>query len=118
MTSRVPTPQIIEWYQQRWQIEQLFRTLKKQGVELESSQLERADELLKLASIAVIVAAGTLQLVNAREGQTSQPASDAFDDGEIAVLGQLQGKLEGKTEKQKNPSPPCTMAWGAGSSLD
>lgn len=105
--------QIIEWYQQRWQIEQLFRTLKKQGLELESSQLEHADELLKLASIAVFVAARTLQLVNAREGQTSQPASDAFDDDEIAVLEQLQGKLEGKTEKQKNPHPLHTMAWGA-----
>lgn len=105
--------QIVEWYQQRWQIEQLFRTLKRQGLELESSQLEQADELLKLASIAVLVAARTLQLVNARDGQTMQPASDAFDDDEMTVLDQLQSKFEGKTAKQKNPHPSRSMAWGA-----
>ena len=105
--------QIVEWYQQRWQIEQLFRTLKRQGLEMESRQLEHADELLKLTSIAVLVAARTLQLVNARDGQTQQSASDAFDDDEIAVLEQLQDKLEGKTEKLKNPHPARSMAWGA-----
>ncbi|MBW8900896.1 MAG: IS4 family transposase [Massilia sp.] len=105
--------QIVEWYRQRWQIEQLFRTLKRQGLELESSQLEHADELLKLASIAVLVAARTLQLVNARDGHTKQPASDAFDDDEIAVLEKLQDKLQGKTDKQKNPHPARSMAWAA-----
>jgi hypothetical protein len=104
---------IVAWYQQRWQIEQLFRTLKRQGLGLESSQLEQADELLKLACIATLVAARTLQLVNARDGQTQQLASDAFDDDEIAVLGKLQDKLQGKTEKQKNPYPTHDMAWAA-----
>jgi hypothetical protein len=104
---------IVKWYQQRWQIEQLFRTLKQQGLDLESSQLEEADELLKLASIAVLVAARTLQLVNARDGQTQQAASDAFDDDELVVLEQLQSKLQGKTEKLKNPHPVKSMAWAS-----
>ena len=105
--------QIVGWYQQRWQIEQLFRTLKRQGLGLESSQLEQADELLKLACIATLVAARTLQLVNARDGQTQQMASDAFDDDEVAVLGKLQDKFQGKTPKQKNPYPMNSMAWAA-----
>jgi len=96
---------LVAWYRQRWQIEQLFRTLKQQGLELEASQLEDAKGLLKLASMAVMVAARTLQLVNARDGQSDQCASAAFDAEEIAVLGQLQGKLEGRTAKQKNPYP-------------
>lgn len=104
---------VVDWYQQRWHIEQLFRILKRQGLDLESSQLESADELLKLASIAVLAAARTLQLVNARDGQTQQSASDAFDDDEIDVLEKLQGQLQGKTEKQKNPHPIYTMAWAA-----
>lgn len=105
--------QLVSWYQQRWQIEQLFRTLKRQGLGLESSQLEQADELLKLASIATLTAARTLQLVNARDGQTQQLASDAFDDDELVVLGALQDKFQGKTAKQKNPHPVNSMAWAA-----
>lgn len=105
--------QLVDWYRQRWQIEQLFRTLKRQGLDVEASQLEDASALLKLASVAVLVATRTLQLVNARDGQSQQRASDAFDDDEIAVLGQLQGKLEGKTDKQKNPYPTHSMAWAA-----
>lgn len=105
--------QLVEWYRQRWQIEQLFRILKRQGLDIEASQLEDARSLLKLASIAVLVAARTLQLVNARDGQSQQPAGDAFDDDEITVLGQLQGELEGKTTKQKNRHPIMSMAWAA-----
>ena len=105
--------QVVSWYQQRWQIEQLFRTLKRQGLGLESSQLEQAEELLKLACIATLVAARTLQLVNARDGQTQQLASDAFDDDEVAVLGRLQDKFQGKSPKQKNPYFINSMAWAA-----
>jgi len=105
--------QVVDWYQQRWQIEQLFRTLKRQGLRLESSQLEHADELVKLACIATLAAVRTLQLINARDGQTSQLAAVAFDDDEIAVLDKLQGQVQGKTVKQKNPHPLLSMAWAA-----
>jgi hypothetical protein len=70
--------QIVGWYKQRWTIEQLFRTLKKQGLRLEDSQVETADRLLKLTAIATHAAALTMQLVQARDGQHIQPASMAF----------------------------------------
>jgi hypothetical protein len=105
--------QIVAWYKQRWQIEQLFRTLKRQGLGLESSQLEEASELLKLTSIATLAAVRTLQLVNARDNDTGQPASDAFDDEEIDVLGKLQEKFQGKTARLKNPFTALSMAWVA-----
>ena len=105
--------QVVGWYLQRWQIEQLFRTLKRQGLGLESSQLEHANRILKLACIATLAAARTLQLVNARDGQTQQLASDAFDVDELAVLGQLQDKFQGKSPKQKNPHPINSMAWAS-----
>jgi hypothetical protein len=75
--------------------------------------LEHADELVKLACIATLAAVRTLQLVNARDGQTSQLAAVAFDDDEIAVLDKLQGQVQGKTVKQKNPHPLLSMAWAA-----
>jgi hypothetical protein len=105
--------EVLGWYQQRWQIEQLFRTLKRQGLRIEASQLRHVDELLKLASIAIHVAARTMQLVNARDGDTQQPASDVFDDEEVALLGKLQGSLEGKTSRQKNPHPIFSLAWAS-----
>lgn len=105
--------QVIAWYRQRWQIEQLFRTLKRQGLDLESSQLEEADDLLKLASIATLAAVRTLQLVNARNGKSAQPASEAFDEDELAVLVKLQDKIQGKTAKLKNPYATLSMAWAA-----
>ena len=39
-------------YRQRWHTEQLFRTAKLQGLQLEDSQLENAERLIKLTAIA------------------------------------------------------------------
>ena len=43
---------IVDWYKQRWLIEQFFRVLKTQGFRLEDSQVATADRLLKLVAIA------------------------------------------------------------------
>src|SRR5581483_534855 len=43
---------IVEWYKRRWTIEQLFRLIKTQGLQLEDSRLQTADRLLKLTVIA------------------------------------------------------------------
>ena len=70
--------QIVDWYRARWIIEQLFRLLKKQGLRLEDSQVETAERLLKLVAIAVHAAAVTLQLLQARDGRSGEPASVAL----------------------------------------
>jgi hypothetical protein len=105
--------QIVHWYKQRWTIEQLFRILKTQGLQLEDSRLETADRLLKLTAIAAKAAAMTLQLVQARDGQSAEPASVAFNDGEIRVLNALGRQYEGRTKLQSNPHPPRSLAWAA-----
>ena len=43
---------VVGWYRQRWVIEQFFRTLKQQGLQLEDSQVETAERLIKLTAIA------------------------------------------------------------------
>ena len=63
---------IIEWYKQRWVIEQLFRLMKTQGLQLEDSQLIAA-RLIKLTAIAAKAAAVTLQLVQARTDLVLSP---------------------------------------------
>ena len=59
---------IVSWYKQRWIIEQLFRSLKNQGLRIEDSQLESAEALIKLVAIATKAACIVIQLVQARNG--------------------------------------------------
>lgn len=116
-THRVETVeaarQIVAWYCRRWHIEQLFRTLKRQGLDLESSLVERADALMKLCVLALIAAVRTLQLTYARDGTTDQPAAVAFEPDEITALRHLLPTLEGKTDKQKDRFPADSLAWAA-----
>jgi hypothetical protein len=105
--------QIVAWYKLRWVIEQLFRILKTQGLQLEDSQITSAERLLKLATIATKAAALTLQLVQARDGRSTEPASLAFTRDEMAALVAANAQVEGKTEKQQNPHPRHSLAWAA-----
>lgn len=60
---------VIGWYRRRWDTEQLFRTLKQQGLRLEHSVVENGEALEKLAAMALIAAATTMQLVAAHGGR-------------------------------------------------
>ena len=70
-THQVTTPaearQIVYWYRRRWIIEQMFRSLKSHGMDIEASQMVEAACFTKLAVIALIAAAGAMQLVLARD---------------------------------------------------
>ena len=104
---------VVGWYRQRWAIEQFFRTLKQQGMQLEDSQLDNAERLIKLTAIAARAACTIMQLVQARDGQSAQPAKIIFSSLEIKTLHALLPELEGKTSLQKNPHPPNSLAWAA-----
>jgi hypothetical protein len=106
--------QIVAWYKLRWTIEQLFRVLKRQGLQLEDSQVESADRLLKLTAIATHAAALIMQLVQARDGQRLQPASIAFTADEIAALHAIEAdQYTPRTAKQQNPHSKESLAWAA-----
>jgi Transposase DDE domain len=106
---------VIGWYRLRWQIEQLFRTLKRQGLGIEQSAVEDGRALEKLAMIALIGATVTMQLVLARAaaGTYDPPAARVFNAEQIEVLRALQKTLQGRTGKQQNPYPPNSLAWAA-----
>jgi hypothetical protein len=103
---------IVEWYKQRWIIEQFFRVLKTQGLKLEESQIGTADRLLKLVAIAAKAAVITIQLLQARGG-SRQPAHLAFKGYEMLTLAALNQQLEAKSKRLKNPHPPGSLAWAA-----
>jgi hypothetical protein len=102
--------QVIAWYSLRWNIEQLFRTLKSQGLDVESSMLENGAALERLVMLGIVAATKTMQLVLARDpAAPAQPVERVFDPQEIAVLEALQPRLEGRTEKQRNPHQRGTL---------
>jgi len=103
---------IVKWYRLRWNIEQLFRTLKKQGLDIESSQVETGEGLIKLGILALFIAVKTMQLTMARAGK-EQAITAVFNEIECKVLSAVLPKLEGKTEKQKNPHHIDQLAWAS-----
>ena len=106
--------QVIAWYSLRWNIEQLFRTLKSQGLDVESSMLENGTALERLAMLGLVAATKTMQLVLARDPTTpALPVERVFDQHEVAVIEALQPRLEGRTEKQRNPHQPGTLGWAS-----
>jgi len=104
---------IIKWYRWRWTIEQLFRTLKKKGLNIEQSKVETYYGLINLTTMALLAAIQIMQLVNARDGNTSQKLEDVFFESECRCLKGLNQKLQGKTKKQKNPYPIESLAFGS-----
>jgi hypothetical protein len=104
--------EIVRLYRLRWRIEQVFRAMKTDGFRLEETQIHEASRLFKLAAIAIVAAARTIQLVDARDG-SRRPASDVSDEKVIAAAEAIGPKLEGKTERQKNPHPPRSLGWFA-----
>lgn len=103
----------VDGYRQRWHIEQLFRTLKKQGLNIEGSQVETGEGLTKLLCLAVQAAVRTMQLTLARDADSAVQAADVFDADEIKIVQKILPTLEGKTKKQKNPHRAGSLAQAA-----
>lgn len=106
--------QIVDWYRMRWTIEQVFRTLKSQALNIEDSLIADGPALERLVAASLLAAVRVMQLVKSRDeaGQTIA-ATRLFPKGQIEVLHHLNVKMQGKTQKQKNPHPVETLAWAA-----
>jgi hypothetical protein len=105
--------EVVRWYKLRWVIEQMFRVMKSQGLQIEDSQITTAERLVKLAAVATKAACVDIQLTQERHGVDQMPASNVFSEAEIDTLAVLCPTLEGSTERQRNPHPPCSLAWAA-----
>ncbi len=104
---------IVGFYRLRWTIEQLFRTLKTQGFDIEALRQAEGGPLEKLVAASLIAAITVLQLVHERDGVGKRPLADAFDPEDQPVLEQVSQSLEGKTARQKNPHPKGSLAFAA-----
>ena len=101
--------EIVRLYRQRWRIEEVFRTLKS-GLGLPDTQMQAVKRILLLAAFALAAAVRIIQLVDARDG-TTRPIEDAIDPVFKPAIMAISQKLEGATEKQKNPHAPTSLAF-------
>jgi hypothetical protein len=104
--------QMVEWYKTRWLIEEIFRLLKNQGIDIEASQLESGKALKSLAILGLQAVLRILQLRQDRDGLCSMHASVTFSPDEIE-FAELVGKhhIKSTTKLQSNPFPVSTLAW-------
>lgn len=106
--------QIIRYYTQRWWIEDLFRLLKTQGLEVESSQLSTGHALKNMLTTAFIAALAILNLRQAKQMNDLQtPANTVLTDDQIDFLKEYEPQLSGKTPLQQNPYPTQSLIWAA-----
>ena len=106
---------VVELYRKRWAIEQLFRTMKTQGFDIEGIEIEETAPRNRLVMAALVAAVTVQQLVHARDGGPGplRPMTDAFEPDDLPLLCAHCRELEGKTARQKNPHPECSLAYAA-----
>lgn len=105
--------QCIEWYKQRWFIEELFRVIKTKGFQIESTQLGNGAAIKKLLAFTLEAALQVMRLKLALAKKQETTAKLLFNEKQLLLLHLLLQKVEGKTAKQKNPYPRNTIAWAA-----
>lgn len=104
---------ILGFYRLRWTVEQLFRTTKTKGFDIEALRQQEGGPLEKLVAATIVAAVTVMQLVAERDGKLGRPLADAFDPDDQPVLERVGLSLEGKTQKQKNPHPKGSLAFAS-----
>ena len=91
----------------------LVYTLKTAGFDIEDADLSDPHAMMNLVVAACIAAVTVMQLVKDRDGVGQRGFSDAFDPDDQRILDAICPRVEGKTERQKNPHPKGTLAFAA-----
>ncbi len=85
-----------------------FRT-----VLIESIELKDPEAIKKYTVMALKASAQALKLVAARDDKQDVAVQEMFGKDEQLILEELETKLEGETDKSKNPHDRKTLAWAA-----
>jgi hypothetical protein len=103
--------EMIQYYKERWLIEQVFRLLKNKGLQVENSQMESGKALICLTIMGLYVVNKVMLLHNASKEILPVVIKETFSIEEIACLEVCNKKYEGNTIKQKNPHPRASLQW-------
>lgn len=97
--------QVIDWYNCRWMIEEVFRVLKKECYNIEGSELEQGWAIRKLSIMILDTIIKLFQMLivyNIEEGEPCLNSDIAFEKEEIECLQSINKKMQGNTEKLSN----------------
>jgi hypothetical protein len=111
VTNFAEARRIIGFYRLRWSVEQVFRTMKTKGFDIEAVRMEEEMAFENLTAATLIAAVQVLQMVHERDGTARRPAKDVFDPEDLSALAAICPTLEGKTQKQRNPHPAGSLAY-------
>jgi hypothetical protein len=105
------TIEVIQWYQCRWMIEEVFRVVKKECFDIESSELESGWAIRKLTLMILDTVIKLFQMHIAYEQAEGEdlPATLVFEAAEMECLKAAGKKLNGKTSKLANPHTPDSI---------
>jgi hypothetical protein len=104
---------IVHKYKLRWYIEQLFRLMKKQGFNIEQTQLESGWAIRKLVILLFNTTLRVMQLYLAYDMEESQPIQEIFEEEEIACLKVIEAKHIKKTPNTNNPCSADKLSWAS-----
>lgn len=103
---------IVQWYSQRWLIEQMHRLLKHKGFQIEDSELESGWAIRKLCVLMMSALLRIIQMNLAyNEPEGGQPIEEAFEKEEIQCMQLVNEKLQGRTIKLRNLNNPENLKW-------
>lgn len=96
----------IEWYTCRWIIEEVFRILKKEGFDIEASELSQGRSVRKLCLLMMETIVKLFIMQIAYSSEEELPPSSCFSKEQSQCMELQMPHLEGNTEKLKNPYKP------------
>jgi len=105
--------ELLSCYSARWTIEEAHRLLKTKGFNIEATELESGKSIRKLLILGMEASIKVMQLKAAREGESLVKTDEVFNKEEILFLEVLNNKLQGSTEKLKNPHVKEKLAWAS-----
>jgi hypothetical protein len=103
----------VDLYRMRWVVEEYFHTQKTGGFDIEAADIAEPKAMIRLVAAIAVAAVTVMQLVKARDGASGQSLLEAFDPDDQPILEAISAKLEGKTERQKNPHARGLLAFAA-----
>jgi len=110
VTTIADALRMLGWYRRRWLIEEYFNVLKTGGMDIENARIGKPATMINLTGAASIAAATIMKLKQARDGLTDEGLETVFEYADEPLFEVLTERLQGNTQKQKNPHRPGTLA--------
>jgi len=101
----------IEWYKNRWLIEELFRVLKS-GYKVESVRFDSGKALINWCALRLLMAVKLMYIRTHRDDETKNSAFNVFSESELKVLEACESKLISPNSTIKRPEKYST-AWAS-----